>query len=294
MRKRRILAGLAVLAILLTLVVWQVSFKVTDAPANAAQTVAFWAISTLIFVLTVTLGFMLFRTFVKLYLERRRNREGSRLKSKFVLGALALTFLPVVFLVLFGYGILNRTLDKWFSRPAEGVRIELIDTAVALGDEVQGRADALAKWISTLPEAQKGAADFAQICKANRIAEMRLEDEKGVGRPLCPTVGGTGELFTSRAQMGSMGTLVVRVRPRVDLAEKQQQIQRDVREYDQLSANKRFFRNLYLLFLLLIALFILFVATWIAADQRAHRGAAGCGGAGAAGQFGVSGARRRH
>src|SRR5580700_7332644 len=97
MRKRRLFAGLAVLAILLTLVVWQVSFKFNDAPANATQTVFFWAISTLIFVLTVTLSFMLFRTGVKLYLERQRNREGSRLQSKFFLGALALSFLPVVF-----------------------------------------------------------------------------------------------------------------------------------------------------------------------------------------------------
>lgn len=264
MRKRRLFASLAVLAVLLTLVVWQVSFKFTDAPANAAQTVFFWAISTLIFVLTVTLGFMLFRTFVKLYLERQRNREGTRLKSKFVLGALALSFLPVVFLVLFSYVILNRTVEKWFSRPAEGVRLELIDTGVALGDEVQGRADALAKWIATMPDAQAGTVDFTQLCKTNRIAEMRLEDEKGVGRPLCPTATGSGELFTARAQMGGLGTLVVRVRPRADLAEKQQQIQRYVREYDQLAANKRSIRNLYLLFLLAIALFILFVATWIA------------------------------
>src|SRR5579863_417873 len=159
MRNRYLLwAGIAALAILMTLVVWQVSFKFADAPANAAQTFFFWAISTLIFILTVTLGFMLFRTFVKLYLERRRNREGSRLQSKFVLGALALTFLPVVFLVLFSVVILNRTVEKWFSRPAEGVRLELIDTGVALGDEVQGRADALAKWIAALPEAQNGTA----------------------------------------------------------------------------------------------------------------------------------------
>jgi two-component system nitrogen regulation sensor histidine kinase NtrY len=264
MRKRRLFAGLAVLAILLTLVVWQVSFKFNDAPANATQTVFFWAISTLIFVLTVTLSFMLFRTGVKLYLERQRNREGSRLQSKFFLGALALSFLPVVFQVLFSYVILNRTVEKWFSRPAEGVRLELIDTGVALGDEVQGRADALAKWISALPEARDGTADFAQLCKANRIAEMRLEDENGVGRPLCPTASGSGELFTARAQLGDLGTLVVRVRPRADLAEKQQQIQRYVREYDQLSASKRSIRNLSLLFAVALALFILFVATWIA------------------------------
>ncbi len=265
MRKRYVFgSGLAVLAVLMTLVVWQVSFKFGDAPANAAQTVFFWAISTLIFILTVTLGFMLFRTGVKLYLERQQNREGSRLKSKFVLLALSLSLLPVVFLVLFSYVILNRTVEKWFSRPAEGVRLQLIDTGVALGDEVQGRADALAKWIATMPEAQNGTADFAQLCKMNRIAELRLEDENGVGRALCPAAVGTTELFTARAPLGDLGTLVVRVRPRADLAEKQTLIQHYVREYDQLSANKRSIRNLYLLFLLAIALFILFVASWIA------------------------------
>jgi hypothetical protein len=72
MRKRYLFwSGLALLAILLTLVVWQVSFSFGDyGPANALQTFVFWAVSTLIFLLTVTLGFMLFRTGVKLYFER--------------------------------------------------------------------------------------------------------------------------------------------------------------------------------------------------------------------------------
>ena len=63
MRKRYVFgAGLVLLAILLTLVVWQVSFSFGEyGPANAAQTFVFWAVSTLIFLLTVTLGFMLFR-----------------------------------------------------------------------------------------------------------------------------------------------------------------------------------------------------------------------------------------
>src|SRR5271166_2907608 len=129
MRKRYLFgSGLALLAILLTLVVWQVSFSFGEyGPATTAQTFVFWAVSTLIFLLTVTLSFMLFREGVKLYIARQSNREGSRIRSKLVLGALALTLLPVVFLVLFSWGILNRTLAKWFSRPAEGVRIDLID-----------------------------------------------------------------------------------------------------------------------------------------------------------------------
>src|SRR5436305_1702943 len=171
MRKRHLFgAGLVVLAILITLVVWQVSFNFGEfGPTNAAQTFAFWALSTLIFLLTVTLGFMLFRTAVRLYLERQRNREGSRIKSKLVLGALALSLLPVAFQVGFSYVILNRNVEKWFSRPAEGVRLQLIDAGVALGDEVQGRAQALAKWIASLPEARDLTADFPALCREQRI-----------------------------------------------------------------------------------------------------------------------------
>src|ERR1043166_4502673 len=207
---------------------------------------------------------MLFRTGVKLYIERQSNREGSRIKSKLVLGALALSLLPVVFLVLFSYVILNRNVEKWFSRPAEGVRFELIDTGNAFHEEVQDRAQALANWIASMPEARSGSADFAKLCDENRITELRLETDRGTTENLCPPSLGGGDLFTARAPLGNSGTLVLRVRPAIEIAKKKAEIQRYVREYDQLSAHKRSIRNLYLLFLLLIALFILFVATWIA------------------------------
>ena len=38
-----------------------------------------------------------------------------------VLGALLLSLGPVIFLFLFSYGLLNRSIEKWFSRPAEDV-----------------------------------------------------------------------------------------------------------------------------------------------------------------------------
>src|ERR1700689_128017 len=135
MRKRYVFGGgVVLLALLLTLVVWQVSFKFGEyGPADAAQTFAFWAVSTLIFILTVTLLVRLVRTGVKLYLERQSGREGSRIQSKLVAGALALSLLPVVFLFLFGWVILNRTLQKWFSAPGDNIRAELIHSAVALG-----------------------------------------------------------------------------------------------------------------------------------------------------------------
>src|ERR1700739_2566263 len=95
-RKRYLIgAGVVLLLVLLALVEWQVSFTFGNyAPRDPTQTVTFWAISTVVFLLTVTLGFMLFRTGVRLYLERHGGREGSRIQSKLVFGALALSILP--------------------------------------------------------------------------------------------------------------------------------------------------------------------------------------------------------
>src|SRR5262249_58525572 len=115
MRKRFLYgSGIVLLLILATLVIWQVSFSFDEYPENLNQTFIFWAVSTLVFVLTVALGFILFRTGIKLYIESRRNREGSRIESKLYFGALALSFMPVCFLVIFSYAVLNRHIDKWF------------------------------------------------------------------------------------------------------------------------------------------------------------------------------------
>lgn len=265
MRKRYLFAsGLVLLGILLALIEWQVSFDFGEyKPADNTQTFVFWAVSTLIFLLTVTLGFMLFRTGVKLYFERQSDHEGSRIKTKLVLGALALSLLPVAFLVSFSYGVLNRNLDKWFTRPAEGIKFSLVDTAVALGDEVQNRAQALANWIALMPGVKTADADLSKICVENRIAELRIESPAGI-RTVCDTKEDPNHLFTARAPLAGGATLVVRLHPLIDLENKQAEIGSYVRQYDQLAANKRNIRTMYLLFILLIALFILFVSTWIA------------------------------
>lgn len=266
MRKRYMIgSGLAMLAILLTLIVWQVSFSFGDyGPANTAQTFVFWAVSTLIFLLTVTVGFMLFREAVKLYIARQSNREGSRIKSKLVFGALALSLLPVVFLVMFSYVILNHNMDKWFSLPAAGVRTNLLDTAEGLNVEVQDRAQALAYWFASMPEVHSGAADFTKLCVENRVAELRIVDPSGAAQTVCSTGQASTRPVTAEAPLGDGRTIAVSVRPGINLQETEKDIKRYMSEYNQLASQKRSIRNLYLLFLLLIALFILFVATWIA------------------------------
>jgi len=160
MRKRLLyVVGTLLLFILVALLVWQTSFSFGDfGPTGPEQTLVLWGVSTLIFILTVTLGFMLARNFIKLWVERHRNREGSRIRTKLVFGALVLTITPVVFLVLFSYVVLNRNLDKWFSRPAEEIKLNLIQVANAIHREELEQAESQADYISTLPDAAAARA----------------------------------------------------------------------------------------------------------------------------------------
>ncbi|MDP2662547.1 MAG: HAMP domain-containing protein, partial [Dehalococcoidia bacterium] len=59
-----------------------------------------------------------------------------KFKTRLVYGALGLSVLPVCFLFLFSYSLLNRTLDKWFSRPFE----RLSDDAHQVVAEIQALA----------------------------------------------------------------------------------------------------------------------------------------------------------
>src|SRR3990172_3151838 len=90
-------------------------------PSESSEVIVLFGLSAIIFLALVIFGFILFRSLLKLYLERRTNQLGSRFKTKLVFGALCLSVAPVFFLFLFSYSLLNRTLDKWFSRPYETI-----------------------------------------------------------------------------------------------------------------------------------------------------------------------------
>ena len=78
------IAGI-VMAILVALLVWQGSFSFGEfGPTTPEQTFVYWGISTLIFILTVLLGFILVRDSIKLYFQRKVNQEGSRIRAKLV------------------------------------------------------------------------------------------------------------------------------------------------------------------------------------------------------------------
>jgi len=257
-------SGAVLLGILLTLVVWQGSFNLNNfAPTSIQQTYLYWALSSIIFILTITLGFILFRTGVKLYIERKSNRPGSHIKSKLIAGAIALSVIPVFFLVLWSVSVLNRNLESWFSRPARRINIDLSEVSKALNESVQDKLAQQARWLSS-QSLNQSADYYERFCQDNQIERAEIEHPAGVKRVLCavPKLH-DGDLFTAQVKTAE-GSLTLTARMPLDLAAKQREINGYVAEYNRLAVDRKAFRSLYLLLLTLITLFILFFAIWIA------------------------------
>jgi len=261
MRKRLLFgSGIVILAILVTLIVWQTSFSFGDySPTSTPQTYVFWGIFTLVFLLTMTLGFMLFRTALKLYVERERGKEGSRIRTRLVVGALTLSLLPVIFLVLFSLSVLSNNLTAWFSRPAQNIRWSLIDFGVAMDQEAQARATLIARMLSA------SMRDAKKICEEQNVEQAWVETPKGQRTWICSlTKPANPRSVEGRITQANDSQVVVRLFMPLDYAAKQREIATQVADYDDLNKSRKYFRDLYILLLTLITLFILFVATWIA------------------------------
>src|SRR5437868_13770945 len=118
--RRKVISLLAAgVAILFSVILWQTSFSLNLSPDSNEQLVFFAALSALIFLLFVALTFVLARNLLKLFAERKLGAPGSKFRTRLVVTGLLLSFLPVIVMFWFAYGLMNRSIDKWFSRPVE-------------------------------------------------------------------------------------------------------------------------------------------------------------------------------
>src|SRR5580698_3654281 len=91
-------------------------------PHGTSQIFLFTALSVIAFILLLILLVLLFRNIVKLLADQRSPVLGSRIRSRMLVGALLLSFAPAVLMFLFSFGLLNRSMERWFSQPASQLR----------------------------------------------------------------------------------------------------------------------------------------------------------------------------
>jgi PAS domain S-box-containing protein len=283
LNKKRLIygSGIALLLVLITLVVWQGSFDFTIfTPSDPAQILILWPVSLLIFILMVALGFMLVRNGVKLIVERRSNREGSRIKTKLVIAAIALSITPLVFMFLFSVEVMNHNLDKWFTRPMQKSKADFDEIAQALSKELQDKAEAQAALLAHYPEVrlQLGGGPvlpgyLQEFCSSHDVAAARvfpLNSETGVAT--CGTVPQAitkdGDVTVARHQVTwagrEVGTVAVYVKVPIDVYNERRDIEQQDEWFNKLSASRNYVRLNDTLILCLITLFTSYVAIWIA------------------------------
>jgi two-component system, NtrC family, nitrogen regulation sensor histidine kinase NtrY len=122
--RKKLLIFLLILVPALLVLAWsQASFNLYFIhPSSAQETILLLVLSAFIFLAFVIFALILGRILLKLYVERRQGQLGSRFKTKMVAAFLGLSLVPVFFLFAFSYGLLNRSIDKWFGIPFDVVR----------------------------------------------------------------------------------------------------------------------------------------------------------------------------
>src|SRR5271157_386488 len=117
-------------------------------PSNPGETLLLLALSAVIFLAFVIFALILLRILLKLYVERRQQRLGARFKTTMVVAFLVLSLVPVCFLFIFAYGLLNRTIDRWFSIPLDLIRADSGEIVRQLQSHTQSRSLQIAQHLA--------------------------------------------------------------------------------------------------------------------------------------------------
>ena len=82
--------------------------------------------------LVVLLIFLVFRNLIKLFYERRRKVEGSKLRTKLVVTFIALTLLPSTVLFFFSLHFIKTSIEFWFKIPID----QSLKNSLAVGQNI--------------------------------------------------------------------------------------------------------------------------------------------------------------
>jgi two-component system, NtrC family, nitrogen regulation sensor histidine kinase NtrY len=296
--KKQVIILLAVAVFLLFAVLAsQTAFNTTILQASSnQQAVVFYALSLLISLLFVALTFVLARNLLKLFAERRMGVLGSKFRTRMVAGALLLSFVPVMVMYWFAYGLMNRSIDKWFSTPVEEVRSDTQAMTSLLDKYAQQNARAEAGAIAASPEVERAfsSGSFGDVFTELQRHEATLQggfafaikdrnaeasfnapapwpslraalplSEVEAGRPAQFSWQMTDYTLSSAAVPGG-GLILVGIPLPHEFSQTVHQLEASQQRYFQWSQQRRRVRQTYIGLLLLLTMVVLFVTTWLA------------------------------
>jgi two-component system nitrogen regulation sensor histidine kinase NtrY len=283
--------------LLLVILVSQTAFDLTFLrPGNNQDIVVFAALSALIFLLFVALTFVLMRNLLKLFAERRLGVLGSKFRTRMVAGALLLSSLPVMVMYWFAYGLMNRSIDKWFSTPVEEVRADTHAMATLLANYAMQNARSEAFAIAASSDIERGfsghgfssaVSEFQRhertlqggfalaVRDGNEEASFNAPAPWAVLKPRIPLAEAASghpaqfnwqqvDYTLGSAPVEGGGLILVAIPLPPEFSRTVRQVEASQQRYYDLARERRLVRRTYMGLLLLLTMIVLFVTTWLA------------------------------
>src|SRR5438132_8506608 len=265
-------------------------------PDTNQQLLSFAALSAVIFLLFVALTFVLARNLLKLFAERRLGVLGSKFRTRLVVAGLMISLLPVIVMFWFAYGLMNRSIEKWFSRPVEEVREDTSAMASLLSKYAAQNARSEANSIASSPETQHAFSghSFSAVVDEFRAHELTLQGgfalaiqdgnaEASFGVPApwpllkakIPSERITSDLpvhlsweqtdyILGTAPVGEHGMILIAMPLPEKFSQTVKQLETSQKRYFELSRERKLLRRTYMGLLLLLTVLVLFTTTWLA------------------------------
>src|ERR1700733_4335644 len=168
-------AGLFLLA-LAALVFVQAAFNLDPffTPSSPNQSVLLVTLSAFIFLVLLIFGFVLLRNLVKVWAERKQQKPGSKFKTRLLVSLVSLTLIPAALLFAFAYGLVNRSIDKWFSVPVDKIFDATVDMTIEWRHDHESLARSILNHLGEEPP-----QDVDEVRRTFQLKAFMVLDENG-------------------------------------------------------------------------------------------------------------------
>ena len=139
-------------------------------PVTSGETLAFTALTVLVFLLLMVLSMLLLRNILRLYASQSSSALGSRLRTRMVLGAIIIALTPAIFMFLFSFMILNRSIDRWFSPNTSELREDSTRVVLELAQYVTNNARVEASSIAGSGVVDKAPSNLRDALVGHRVS----------------------------------------------------------------------------------------------------------------------------
>ena len=251
--------------------------------SRPGQVLLLFALSTFIFVVTLVFLFIFLRTLVKTWAERKQGKPGSRFKTSLLAMMVVLTLLPAISVFAYAYGLVNRSVDRWFGAPVAQVfqtaqQMERLDQQWQqesaqsifqfLGENVPPDLDKTRKLLHLKALAllnSKGDVDSIAAAPEVAVLEFARNAVRSLGNTQSVLIKQDRDWIVARWIETSQGRKILAgiIPARQTMAALSGQIAAEQAKYERLKAENGLFKSTYNAILALMTILVLFASVWV-------------------------------